>query len=768
MPSLRDRPTPGLQLGWIPNDAGRRPRDFDEAAPADPAPDPEKEARLRNARRHAAGWIRMLIGIGVVALALFGGIASLSGHTWFWYAGAAWAALCWLPAAAIGWHWRKAAVRLREDLEARQARHAGELAAFEERRSVWSKKEAERAARAPRWLRVTAGEDRTRLDVFGGTAAGRRNLLTGLGQSLLADHAVIVLDLSHERVCAGLAAAAADAGLSVHDYQLPRDLRAVPLLSGLSGDELASQIVEVTHADDPAATTAGRASDLLVLSKIGRVLGDGVSLGRLHEALHYLLDTTVAGGMLSEAEKAGLDAAFGEGFRREVAGTLIRLAAVVEPLRDLGADADGRSPARLTCLSLADGPRDVTADLTAALIVQWATRSIVAGAAEAAPPFRPAVILAGADEQDRRHLARLTSACDRYEIPLVRTFSRLTEESARHLDSRNTAFMRLATRPEALRAAEHIGLERRFVAARFSISQRVSRSKTRTDTESSTHTTGTSEGGAHTRTTGTTTGEARTETEMPWRHQQVNVNVENHTHVGRDGRDGRDGRTGRDGRDGRDASGVSEKDRAAQDKRDAEREKRADAREAADRRSSSAPRPAAPQRGSSKSSASSGGRKDGKPDGIDLVKSRTEYNLRHASESHTRTWEKSESNSYTRSVSHAVTKGTSVGDEITYELSYEHQVQPETLMDLAEDQMLAPHIAESAADAVAAGEALTSGSAGTVAAPGRMVALVINPALVGSEAAAPVVAPDQIPAYQAPPPGVTSDVPAALESLRRP
>jgi hypothetical protein len=40
MPSLREHPRQGLQLGWIPNDPGRRPRDFAGPAPADPASDP--------------------------------------------------------------------------------------------------------------------------------------------------------------------------------------------------------------------------------------------------------------------------------------------------------------------------------------------------------------------------------------------------------------------------------------------------------------------------------------------------------------------------------------------------------------------------------------------------------------------------------------------------------------------------------------------------------------------------------------------------------
>ena len=40
----------------------------------------------------------------------------------------------------------------------------------------------------------------------------------------------------------------------------------------------------------------------------------------------------------------------------------------------------------------------------------------------------------------------------------------------------------------------------------------------------------------------------------------------------------------------------------------------------------------------------------------------------------------------------------SVGDEITYELVYDHKVQPETLMALPEDQMLAPNIVEAAGE----------------------------------------------------------------------
>ena len=550
----------GLHLGWIPNEPGLRAREY--AAPAPGVPDPEspEAAALRAAHAARALWTRLLIVVGLLALALSGlvGAVSHSHRSWFWGVGAALAVCCWLPLLEFAVRRRRVAARLRSEDEERTVRHAAKLVEYDRGRAAWQHAEAERIAAAPRWLQVAAHEDISRLDVFGGTAQGRQNLLAGVGRTLLAERAVIVLDLSQDRVGDGLIAAVREQGISCQDYQLPRDLPATPLLAGLSGDEIASLIVEVLHADDANATAAGRATDLMILRKITRALGGDVTMTRLHAALSLLLAdaaghpaaadapaavddpatatataaaaadaaTNAAGpaaGHLSPAERAGLHGLFGAGMRGQIGGNLIRLAAVLEPLAELGADAadggaDPRPPARLTCLSLPDGPRDVAADLAAALIVQWATRSVADESG-----FRPAVILAGADEQSTRHLSRLTTVCERYEVPLVRMFSRLTEESSRHLDSRHTAFMRLATRPEALRAAEHIGLERKFVAARFSHRQSVSRSRTKTSTESTTHTTGRAEGESTTHTTGTTTGQMYSEAQVP-RH-------ENHVHI---------------------------------------------------------------------------------------------------------------------------------------------------------------------------------------------------------------------------------------------
>ena len=533
----------GLHLGWIPNEPGLRSRAYDRAAPREPEPDPAKVAALA-AAQHARGmWAMLLIVTGLFAIVLFCPLAVFTHARWAWGAAAGLALCCWLPVLLLGAKRRRAESHLREEAERGAWLHATELEEYEEGKALWARSEQERIAIAPRWLQVAAHEDMSRLDVFGGTVPGRQNMVTGLGWELLAEHAVIVLDLSQDRVADGLLAAAAGAGISWQDYQLPRDLNATPLLAGLGGEQIASLIVEVVHADDAGATAAGRAADLMILRKVIGVLGDDVSMARLHAALGLLLSggedraDPAAVPTLTEGERASLRGLFAEGFRHQVAGNLVTLAAVVEPLSGVGAEAGPRLPSRLTCLSLADGPRDVAADLTAALVVQWVTRAVAedggAGGGTGASGFRPAVILAGADEQSVRHLARLTAVCERYDIPLVRAFSRLTEESARHLDTRHTAFLRLATRPEALRAAEHIGLERRFVAGRFSHRHSVSRSRTRTTGESVTHTTGHTEGEAVTHTTGTTSGQAYSETEVPRQpQQQVNVHVENHRPAG--------------------------------------------------------------------------------------------------------------------------------------------------------------------------------------------------------------------------------------------
>jgi hypothetical protein len=776
----------GLHLGWIPNEPGLRARAYAAPAPGVPDPDSPEAAALRAAHAARALWTRLLIVVGLLALALFGLVGAVSHRSWFWGVGAALAVCCWLPLLEFAVRRRRVATRLRREKEERTVRHAAELESYQRGKAAWQNSEAERIAATPRWLQVAAHEDITRLDVFGGTPQGRQNLLAGVGRTLLAERAVIVLDLSQDRVGDGLIAAARQAGISCQDYQLPRDLPATPLLAGLTGDEIASLIVEVLHADDANATAAGRATDLMILRKITRALGGEVTMGRLHAALSLLLadvtdgpaadpadHATNAGPHPSAAEQAALRGLFGAGMRGEIGGNLIRLAAVLEPLAELGADAGAageaapRPPARLTCLSLPDGPRDVAADLAAALIVQWATRSVADDGG-----FRPAVVLAGADEQSTRHLSRLTTVCERYEVPLVRMFSRLTEESSRHLDSRHTAFMRLATRPEALRAAEHIGLERKFVAGRFSHRQSVSRSRTKTTTESTTHTTGRAEGEATTHTTGTTTGQMYSEAQVP--------RADTHVHVHAGGNGSGNGNGNGDAGSSREefrARVAREREAAAAE---SDRGSRKPAGRGGGARQDQAGKGAAGNGGGWLSGGGNGGGRSsggGKPV-IDTVKTRTKFSAEHTSDAKTQSVTNTEETSHTRSESLARTEGSSVGDEITFELVYDHTVQPETLMALPEDQMLAPHVVAGAPDPSALpatpNGAQNGATAATTARPGplttrpaatrpaapesRMVALVIDPAVVGTDAVASV-SPHEIPAYEPPAPAVSSHVP---------
>jgi hypothetical protein len=136
-----------------------------------------------------------------------------------------------------------------------------------------------------------------------------------------------------------------------------------------------------------------------------------------------------------------------------------------------------------------------------------------------------------------------------------------------------------------------------------------------------------------------------------------------------------------------------------------------------------------------------GGAKAGKPI-MDIAKSRTWFTARHESDATTKSWSTTEETSHTRSTSYARTDGVNVGDEISYELVYDHRVQPETLMSLPEDQLLAPHVTEAPRQAI----------------DSKLVALVIDPAAVGSALVAPV-RPGEIPAFEPPVPAVSAHVP---------
>src|SRR5580693_4736025 len=139
----------GLHLGWIPNEPGLRAREYAAPAPGVPAPDSPEAAALRAAHAARALWTRLLLVVGLLALALSGLVGAVSHRTWFWGIGAALAVCCWLPLAEFAVNRRRANRRLRRESEEQVARHAAELAEYERSKAAWQDSEAERIAAAP-------------------------------------------------------------------------------------------------------------------------------------------------------------------------------------------------------------------------------------------------------------------------------------------------------------------------------------------------------------------------------------------------------------------------------------------------------------------------------------------------------------------------------------------------------------------------------------------------------------------------------------------
>jgi hypothetical protein len=284
-----------------------------------------------------------------------------------------------------------------------------------------------------------------------------------------------------------------------------------------------------------------------------------------------------------------------------------------------------------------------------------------------------------------------------------------------------------------------------------------------------------------TQTKGTTTGQAYSEAEVP-RHD---TNVHVHVHDGGTGKGqpGADGRGGgllgggarareTDARQGDPGQRAVREDDNASDREVRDAEGKRGMRPSEQAKASGWPGGSGTGRGGTAEGRRSGGWLSGGGNGaggspgakgkkpeIDVVKTSTSFSAQHESEAKTQSWTKTEETSHTRSSSQSRTDGTSVGDEITYELVYDHKVEPETLMALPEDQMLAPQI-------VAGADAARSLPGNRVTAESRIVALVIDPSIVGSDTAAPV-RPDEIPAYEPPAPAVSSHVPDYEQVPRR-
>ncbi|WP_344954324.1 hypothetical protein [Actinomadura miaoliensis] len=503
---------PDPRLGWVFRDRWWFLRPFSEPPPQQRHLPEYLKRRVAETERLARRRLRRTLPLGLLGAAVLASLSAVMGGSTTLWVLALLAAIPW-PALTL------LAVRQRE-----QARQAYELAQHQttggyqaEARQWRERKQAHEAAEQarvnalPEWSAVPRPS--RRLDVFGGTLWSWEALLTTYGASALATQPLLVLDLSRELVSGELVALAEEGGIDVDAQLLPSRQASSTLLSGLPPRDLVDAIVESMHGGTPDAARADRSMDDRILTKVCDALGDQVTLGRMAAALRVLMGEPETSETLTRDERRRIAGElFSVEYRRQAHTNLSRIESYIHPLENLGTEArsgstradSGRAGSAragsgragyLTCIALDSQARNVRADLLTDLIVQWVTQRITAS-----HDSTPALVVAGADELARRHLERLSDACERRGVPLTFMFRRLRETSAELIGGGAVAFMRLGNHEDATRAADFIGRDHRFVLSQITKNVGGNESHTTTDTtgegdsdsHSTSHTTGTS------------------------------------------------------------------------------------------------------------------------------------------------------------------------------------------------------------------------------------------------------------------------------------
>jgi hypothetical protein len=382
-----------------------------------------------------------------------------------------------LASPGFGWAgWRYAqysAARAADPRQQYQAAH-GQWAS---RAAEHERSELDRVADVPEWGSAELRTPRT--DIYGGTLTGWRSLLTVHGASILARQPLLVADLSGPFALTELAALARGARVESAEYVLPRDLDRSGLLNRMSGQQLAGALAEAIHAGPPGTARNDRAVDVRVLEQLCTALaGHGLTPARLAAAVQVALGRQVQAGLLTDGERDLIGGElFGEAYHAQIGTNLVRLDAFLSDLARYSgtgpADASPR-PAYCTFFAVEPSARSVSAEVLAALVIQWLTVEVTASTATA-----PAVVIAGADEITRQHLERLADACDRKGVPLTLMFRHLRDDATAMIGGGTTAFMRLGNHHEAEQAAAFIGRHHKFVLSSWTATRGGEHSTTR-------------------------------------------------------------------------------------------------------------------------------------------------------------------------------------------------------------------------------------------------------------------------------------------------
>ncbi len=464
---------PGQRLGWIFRDR----RQFATAFPEPPPPRPPVPPHLFAVRQAAQQRFRRSVTIAVViggaAVVLAALVAALgSAYPGSISGGIGIAVVVVAVAAGLAITGSMAARRSAATRAVQQAEHdlAGgyqrQAAAWAERKAAYERADSARVDGLAEWgaARVPAGT--RRIDIFGGSLHGWEAFLTVYGTSVLAERPALVADFSRELVCRELALLARAAGAPVDVQVLPAQLADSSVLAGLPGQHLAAALVEAMHSGDAHPAGAQRSIDDRILGELCSSLGDQVSLARLAAALRVLMGGQDKSGLLTPQERTHIaEELFTAEYVRQIHPDLVRIESYIHPVEGLGSPGAASGPAYLTCVALQPGARSVRDELLAGLVIQWITYHVSNASAQV-----PAVIIAGADDLARRHLERLSDACERHGVLLTLLFRHLREASADLIGGGAVGFMRLGNHQEAARAAGFIGRQHRFVLSEVTVS----------------------------------------------------------------------------------------------------------------------------------------------------------------------------------------------------------------------------------------------------------------------------------------------------------
>jgi hypothetical protein len=432
--------------------------------------------RARSSRNQLMGWG---IAIAVLSVAIIAA-AGNPGVSVFFLAVA-------VGGVAMALYGRTLPDKARQDLEAAHAewleacmqahdRFQAENTAWVDAKAAHDRREDERVDSAPEWGLLPAPDSSGRVDVYGGTSAGWKSLVTTAGAAMLAEgRQLTVVDLSEGSVAAELVELAAMSGFRTSVVRLPEQLDEVDLLGGLAPAEVVDVLLEAFHGGAEQVSDETRGLDGRILAAVCDSLEGPITLARVSAGLRVLLDQEDRGaGPLSRAEFDRLTDLFGSAFREAAQSRMVALEAGLHELRSAGQAAAERTQplvggqVDLGVVALSERASTLLSDRLAHLLPQLlirATRQRAGGQGESV------VILTGADRIRRRHLEKLDELSRLRGVRLIYMFKHLREDAADLLGATGSAiFMRLGNATEARNAAEFIGKEHIFTLSQVTAS----------------------------------------------------------------------------------------------------------------------------------------------------------------------------------------------------------------------------------------------------------------------------------------------------------